>query len=189
MKESMIVYIEGIPAGGKTTTLNRLSKKFPDRLSIVSEYVNSEEAQSDQSWFMRNDEMKLEMAKGSKKEFVFVDRGHLSTVIYSLAEARIKGDNDGLKVFDWYFGTILPRKQLPDYYIFLRTNPELSLKRRAHLLTKDNMWDYQEALELANNSYPAFMNKYEQTIPLLTIHTDQLTLDQLEEQFISHFKL
>jgi|GEM_PF-2366373 len=189
MKESLIVYVEGIPASGKTTTLNRLAKEFPDRIAVIPEYVNSEEMNNDQGWFMKNDEMKLQKARESGKEITFVDRGHLSTVIYSLAEVKIRDTKNVSNVFDWYFETILPNKQLPDYYVLLLTDPTLSLQRRAHLLTPDNMWDYPEALTLANRTYLEYMNAYEASIPRLTIVTQPLTLDQLAQKFITQFKL
>ncbi len=187
-KENTVIYVEGIPASGKTTTISRLSKRFPDRILYVPEYVNKEEMSGGQDWFMRNDEMKLQFAKDSDRELTFVDRGHLSTIIYSLAEFRIRKDREALRVLKWYFEGILSRKQFPDYYVFLKTDPTISLQRRKHLLTPDNMWDYQEALEFANSCYPVLMD-YELGVNLLTIPTDSLTLNQIEQKFVSHFGL
>lgn len=187
-KENIVIYVEGIPASGKTTTLNGLSRKFPDRVLYIPEYINQEVMSGGQDWFMRNDEMKWQMARGSGKEFTFVDRGHLSTIIYSLAEFKIKQKKEVLRVLNWYFESILSPKRLPDDYVFLKADPMISLQRRKHLLTPDNMWDYQEALELANSCYPVLMG-YELGVNLLTIPADSLSLDQIEQKFVSHFGL
>lgn len=187
--DRLIVYVEGIPASGKTTTINCLSNKFPNRVYGVPEYVNKEEVGTDQSYFMKNDEMKWQMAKDSDRELTFVDRGHLSTVIYSLAESKIRQSQDMSRVLDWYFERVLSQGKLPDYYVFLETDPKLSLERRKYLLTPDNVWDYQEALEFANAYYPELIKAYESTIPLLIIPASSLSLDQLEQKFISHFGL
>lgn len=190
----MIIYVEGIPASGKTTTINSLSKRFPKQVFKVPQYINDKEGANaemkiEQSYFMRNDENKWQMAKDSGKKFVFVDRGHLSTIIYNLAKFTIKKNIEMLKVLNWYFEDILSRGKLPDYYVFLKTDPKLSLERRKNLLTTENAWDHQKLLEFANNYYPKLMRNYESIVPLLTIPTDSLSLYEIEQKFVSHFGL
>jgi thymidylate kinase len=188
-KESLVVYVEGIPGGGKTSIINRLAQKFPDRVLGVPEYVNPRKNNEGQNYFMKNDEMKWKIARNSEKVLTFVDRGHLSTVIYSLAELKIKENTNMLEVLDWYFESVLIEKRLPDYYVLLNIDPTLSLERRKDSWSADNMWDYREALEFANQYYAKFINTFEFAIPLITIMSDGLTLDEVENRFASSFNL
>jgi uridine kinase len=56
----MIVYVEGIPASGKTTVLKRIANRYPEKVLYIPEYVNVEEGKQaektgDQTYFMKND--------------------------------------------------------------------------------------------------------------------------------------
>lgn len=190
----MIVYVEGIPASGKTTVLKRIEKRFPESILYVPEYVNVEEGKraemsDDQGYFMRNDGLKWRTARESTKDITFVDRGHLSTVIYNLAAFQMLHTIECLNVVRWYFEDVLANNRLPDSYVFIRTEPSASLDRRRHLLTPDNIWDHQEALEFANEFYPKMMKTYELAIPILTVLANSMTVDQVEQHLITHFHL
>jgi hypothetical protein len=96
---------------------------------------------------------------------------------------------ESLQVLQWYFNDVLPNNRLPDQYVFIHTDLEDSLNRRRHLLTPNNVWDHQEALAFANEFYPKMMKTYELAIPILTVLAQSKTVDQVEQQLVSHFKL
>jgi len=194
MKNNTVVYVEGIPASGKTTIINRLLGKFNRLIDIVPEYVDSREGKRaeithDPNYFIKNDEAKWQLSQESNKKFVFVDRGHLSTVIYNLVEVRIKKNIDRLKILDWYFDSILGKNRLPSYYILLQADPLISLKRREKFFVSHNIWDYQESLEFANDYYIKFLESYETTVPKLIIQANKLSLNQIEDKIVEHFDL
>ncbi len=194
MKKNKIIYVEGVPASGKTTIVKKLYEKFDNTIDIIPEYINladgsKAEISHDPNYFRNNDEMKWQIASQSKKSYTFVDRGHLSTVIYNLAEFKIAKKIENLEIIDWYFEKILANNCIPDYYILLQTNPINSLKRRQRLLGPHNMWEHEKALHFANEYYVKLIRSYEPKSKILILNTDIFNLNQIEEKIIEYFNL
>lgn len=194
MRKNKIIYIEGIPASGKSTLIESLSSKYNKDIDIIPEYINIDqgkkaEVSHDPDYFKKNDVIKWLMAAKSKKKLIFVDRGHLSTVIYNLAEFKISKKIESLKIIDWYFETILKNNYLPDYYVLLETKPAVSLKRRTKLMGLHNIWEHEDALGLANEYYIRLIRSYETKSKLLIIKTDFLSIDRIEQKIIEYFNL
>lgn len=188
MRNPEVIYFEGLPGSGKTSLTDLVSVSHSDVFKKVSEYVVPVEAleasvQYNQRYFQTNDELKYKLARECGKTCL-VDRGHLSTVLYSLAYNRIRGDQDLSYIIDWYFDRILKERMLPDRYIYLDISPETSLARRARSLDWDNMWEHKEALIFARENYPILMQTYESEIPVYTLNSDSQSLPEMQKKIV-----
>jgi thymidylate kinase len=190
----IVVYFEGIPRSGKSTLINNLALRFPDRVTPITEYVDTDAAHKAektdaQTYFVENDELKYSLARSSTKKLSLVDRGHLSTVVYNLLRWFCASKTDSKNVLYWYHKRILKEQMLPDLYILLSTSPSMSFSRRTMPLSADNMWDREASLDLATTYFPRLINKYEASVPVLTLDSTSLSLAQLEESIIKALSL
>ena len=188
MRSPEVIYFEGLPGSGKTSLTDLVSVSHSDVFKKVSEYVVPVKAleasvQYNQRYFQTNDELKYKLARECGKTCL-VDRGHLSTVLYSLAYNRIRGDQDLSYILDWYFDRILKERMLPDRYIYLDISPETSLARRTRSLDWDNMWEHREALIFARENYPILMQTYESEIPVFTLNSDCQSLPEMQNEIV-----
>jgi thymidylate kinase len=191
MLRSEAVYIEGLPASGKTTLIGRMALRFPDALTTIGEYVHPEEAtaalaNNDETYFMRNDTLKHDLARSATRTCL-VDRGHLSTVLYNKAHQAIYGQSL-VDVDTWYADTILGEGKLPDVYIHLDTDPLTSLKRRPPAENWLNMWDDPQALAIARQGYRDYMEQFESEVPVLRLPADQMNFAEIDQE-VSQFLL
>lgn len=186
MQEPLVIYFEGLPGGGKTTLITNAAIDYPELFTAIPEYLNAQAAleaskAKNQTYFWSNDEDKYRAARGSRK-IALVDRGHLSTVIYSRAYTLLK-DNVLADTDEWYENTILANGMLPDLYVHLSVSPKTTFARRPKTLSWDNVWDYPEALTYARQELRRLIQVYEQ-VPILEIDADTLTIPEVQKKFI-----
>lgn len=185
MRNPEVIYFEGLPNSGKTTLIKQIITSYPGALMSVDEYIHpgkdKESNFESQRFFMENDEMKYRLARESGRRCL-VDRGHLSTVLYTHAYNRIRGDLDLSYVDEWYFGKILKDNMLPDLYILLDISPQTSLRRKRGPVDWNNMWDHIAALDFARENYPRYMGLYEPEVPVITLSSDSMTIPELRRE-------
>lgn len=188
MRSPEIVYFEGLPCSGKTTLIRQIAAEYPDVFASIDEYLHPDLLKGvdvdDPRVFIENDELKYQVARECGRRCL-VDRGHLSTVLYSHAYNRIKGDRDLSHVDEWYFGKILRDKLLPDVYVLLDIPAQTSLSRRTTPFDLNNMWDHVDALEYARENYPRYMGIYEPNVPVLVLSSGSMTLAQLKNEVVT----
>lgn len=183
MARPEVIYFEGLPFSGKTSLTSQIAREHPDEFASVEEYTHPDKDIPGifdyQEFFMRNDELKYRIARECGKRCL-VDRGHLSTVLYSHAYNRIKGYRDLSFVDDWYTEKILRENMLPDMYIHLDVSPETSIARRTGELTEDNMWDHLEGLKFARTHFPLYVAMYEPHVPVITLDSENKSIAELK---------
>lgn len=186
MKSPEVVYFEGLPGSGKTTLTTSLASSRPDILAFIPEYIhpgkNDPKNFENQRFFMENDELKYKVARESSKKSL-VDKGHLSTVLYTHAYRQIRGDKGLSYVDDWYIGKILKDRMLPDMYILLDISAEVSLARRVSTFDPDNnIWDHLQALNFARENYLRYIALFEPSVPLLVLDSGTMTIPELKKE-------
>ncbi len=183
MARPEVIYFEGLPFSGKTSITSQIAEEYPDEFASVEEYTHPDKDIPGifdyQEFFMRNDELKYQIARACERRCL-VDRGHLSTVLYSHAYNRINDDRDLAFVDDWYRGKILRENMLPDMYIHLDVSPETSIARRTGPLVEDNMWDHLEGLQFARTHFPLYVAMYESHIPVITLDSESRSISELK---------
>ncbi len=188
MARPEVIYFEGLPFSGKTSIVTQIAQEHPDEFIAVEEYIHPDKNVPGvfdyQEFFMRNDELKYRIARECGKRCL-VDRGHLSTVLYSHAYGKIKGDRDLSFVDEWYIEKILGNNMLPDMYVHLDVSPETSMARRTGALAEDNMWDYVEGLQFARTHFPLYVALYESHIPVLTLDSEIKSVAELKTDVVS----
>lgn len=183
MKKPLVVYIEGLPGGGKTTLVHQTAELYPTIFDAIPEYIdrqagNKASERTDQAYFLKNDEAKYRQARNSDK-ISLVDRGHLSTVLYCKAFEMIIGQRL-IDVDDWYVNHILAKGMLPDLYVHLIVAPRTTFARRPKTLTWNNMWDYEVALNFARTQFMKYVQEYEH-VPVLELNADVQSINEIRE--------
>lgn len=93
----MIVLIEGIDKAGKTTIVNRLKQIFPSAIFCKNSF-KPEGADPYDIGRMTGIYLGIyQLAKQSKDQLIFLDRGHITEIVYG----RIKRGYDSLQYFNW----------------------------------------------------------------------------------------
>lgn len=184
MPVNEVIYVEGLPASGKTCLIGRLTLQSPHIFAGVNEYIDPDAAEEalvegDETYFMRNDEQKYWMARASGLTCL-VDRGHLSTLLYNRALKHVRGV-ETVDVDTWYEETILAGGMLPDAYIHLDTEPITSLKRRPPK-EWDNVWDDKDALAFAKQGYHDYMSYRESEVPVLRLTADRMNFAEIDKE-------
>jgi len=188
MRNPELICFEGLPASGKTTLIRQIAGEYPSHFSAINEYIHpallKDPDINGQQVFIENDELKYQLARECGKRCL-MDRGHLSTVLYSHAETMIKGEKDLSYVDDWYFDKILKARMLPDLYVLLDIPAELSLARRNNPFDSNNIWDYITALKYARSKYHEYMRVFESDVPVLVLDSESMSLPLLKQNILS----
>ncbi len=148
-KKNKIIYLEGLPGCGKTSTLEKLSTEYTTLPEIfingdVKEFHNL----PSQTFFLKNDEQKQEKAEASKTT-VIIDRSPLSTLFFNLAKHEIDPSHNSSSVIQWFNSNIEPKiSNNACNFILIDIPSELSLKRKNRDVNLNDPWANPYTLEL-----------------------------------------
>lgn len=142
-----IFYLEGLPGCGKTTTLNNLSDIYFSVPEIaIPEDVSIFHNGSDQTYFLRNDETKYDIANLNDKISI-VDRSPLSTLFFNLAKQKLSSNHKMKPILDWFEMKVKPNiTNKHCKFILMDISPELSLKRKNRQINKADPWANPQSL-------------------------------------------
>lgn len=173
----MIIYFEGLSCAGKSTLINYLQESSEFVLAIPElplKLLNHKKITT--SFCRLNDQRKCLKAKESDQEnrLTLVDRGYLSTIVYSYIQYQNKEDNEYLENLTWYMKNIHNGKlKKPHVYVYIYIDKETALQRSKQLnrFTKKFAWyiDPQSAIDC----YSYFFKYIEPDVPLILIDGTQ----------------
>ena len=163
-----VVHVEGQSCAGKSTII----RKICDHDSNFSSVVRSlEYGVSDPTQYlhMKHDERKFALAAASKTRITLIDRGYVSTLVYSLVRGETDSRFDPTPVLRWYLESIRRNFAPPDAYVFVDTPIEVCRQRarlqRSH--SSHNVWLHHP--ERVAHWYKHLFAGVEQHIPLIVV--------------------
>lgn len=92
-----IIFIEGLPGVGKTTIVNNL--RNISNVNVVDEVINKDEEDNRTKYYLKNDELKIDLYK---EGLIVIDRGFLSTLSYEQSKRIINDDYDDSIALKWF---------------------------------------------------------------------------------------
>ena len=92
-----IIFIEGLPGVGKTTIINNLRNM--SNVNVVDEVINSENDDNRTKYYLKNDDLKINLYK---EGLIVIDRGFLSTLSYEQSKKIINDDYDDSIALKWF---------------------------------------------------------------------------------------
>ncbi|SRR5258706_3746579 len=153
-KKGVVVYLEGLPGCGKTSTLEKLST---DYITLPEIFINGDVAEFHnlpiQTFFLKNDEQKLEKSEISEKT-VIVDRSPLSTLFFNKAKHEVDPSHDSESIIEWFNNVIEPKISSSNcHFILIDIPANLSLKRKNREVNLNDPWANPSTLELIRKMF------------------------------------
>lgn len=162
------IALEGIPGGGKTSTIEHLDIVLGGEVYVISEHVLTDKdlteftrdnpAKEDAyrlNWLIKDSIVQLY----SYKKYVVTDRCFITALAYAYSLSKYCKDSrpydDALSWCD----TAINRGclHIPTHCIILAVNPDVSNARKQRKESKDMLWSQAEALIHANEFYTAIL--------------------------------
>ena len=92
-----IIFIEGLPGVGKTTIINKL--RNIENVNVVDEVINAQTEENRTKYFLKNDEIKLNLYKNG---LIVIDGGFLNTLSYEQTKKIINYNYDNSLAIKWF---------------------------------------------------------------------------------------
>lgn len=92
-----IIFIEGLPGVGKTTMINSI--RNIENVNVVDEVINSQLEENRTKYFLKNDEIKINLYK---EGLIVIDGGFLNTISYEQAKKIINPNYDNSLALKWF---------------------------------------------------------------------------------------
>lgn len=162
MAEKVIV-LESLPAAGKTTLANRLRDEYG--FVKVNESLGSFDpaaAHNDQQTVYREWVARYALAREANGNVV-IDRGYPTLLAWDHC-AEVLGVEE-------YYGQYIEKAAWvahgleegeifePDLYVYLRSNPKLSVRRRPRPATPSDVWSEEVGMEACTDYYEGFFGR------------------------------
>jgi len=187
MNNKKIYFLEGLPKSGKTKLLENFKK---NGVKVIPEIINPKvlpkhHNKSDQTFFINNDNKKIEIAKKSHSNIIIIDRSPLSTLFFNLARVLIDKKADLFPVLKWFINKFAKKfKEDPSYYfLYIDIAPELSLKRQNKHINIKDPWSNFKCLEFIRNLYLFVGENYIKNFEII----DDNNVDIIFKKIISQF--
>lgn len=178
-QQNIKIVLEGIPGGGKTTLLNKVTKKY-DFLTI-GQYANGVKCINNEDC-IENDLLKDNLFKSSKSHITFMDRDFVSTMAYSYAVLREK-DSTNNYVTNLYTSLLGEKLFLADIYFYLKVSPDISLRRKDRFKNNmDSEWGNADFLIKMQEYYDNFFNTLKYFTCVIEIDTHNKSLSDVENE-------
>ena len=139
-----------------------------------------------------NDERKCQdSVKFQKKyDYVLVDRGYASTLIYNYIQFQSKTPNEYLTTINWYMNGITNGKLIkPDLYIYLKLDPKSSIARAKLLKRHSTKYAWFTHPNLGIKAYDFFFKFLEPDVPRIIVNGNISTEEQvniINQEFVKY---
>lgn len=169
----MVIHFEGLSGAGKTTILSFLEKKG---YSIVPEFVLKHHNEINLEICKKNDITKCIIAKKLTKnsDFVLVDRGYMSTLVYETTKEQVLGDKYQSNIKSWYCENINLTLIKPDLYLYIDVSinkMKERIEKRNTVFIKEDYWLLHP--NLIHENYMDFFKTVEPDIPVEKISNEK----------------
>jgi thymidylate kinase len=150
-KSSIVIALEGLPGGGKTSLVSFLRQRLSTSVRTVPQiiYSGSRRTWPLEQYYLENDIRKYARAKrfNGKGFSVIMDRSVLSTLAYTAAFDKVNGTNNYPYLAARFSQLVRNSKfGLPDIWIYIKITPTISAARKKRNPRHDHIWDNQKFL-------------------------------------------
>lgn len=169
--KKLLIALEGLPGGGKTTIAQQLAEDFQGTY-IQEIIVNSVATPDDEEYYIESELQKLSQFNESHTMYNFIDRSFYSMLAYQYGRKMV-----GLSHMTDLVQLHINAAQEPDWFIYLKIDDiRLCNKRKQRSTMEADVWTRDDSLIHIQNFYESFfMNKPHKTV----IATDSLPLEEV----------
>lgn len=180
MKNKIIVALEGLPGGGKTTLAQWLSKELNG--AYIPEIVSTEKYQPDQDeYYVESELEKVKIAAAIDKKFCFLDRSHISMLAYNYGK-KVNGLEN---IYDILTNSFKAMPE-PDLYVYLKITDVSVCNQRKGTDGRNPVWINIKNLEKIREYYDNFFSIKTNK---LIIPVDELNIDEAYKLIINYLKI
>lgn len=180
MKNKIVIVLEGLPGGGKTTLAKKLALEFKGE--YIPEIISNDKFKPNQDeYYIESELIKAKKAFSAGKHFNFFDRNYMSMLAYNYCK-KANGKENIYELLTDRFKD-MPE---PDLYIYLRISDVSICNQRKGIVGRNPVWVDNNNLEKIKEYYETFfLNKTN----ALTIQVDKLNLSGAYKLIVSYLKI
>lgn len=180
MKNKVVIALEGLPGGGKTTLAKQLATEFDGE--YIPEIISNDKFKPDQDeYYIESELLKAKNAVSTSKKFCFLDRNYISMLAYNYGK---KANN----IENIYELLIKRFKDLsePDLYVYLKITDVSVCNQRKGVADRNQVWVDINNLEKIKEYYENFFSSKKNKI---VISVDELGLDEAYKLIVNYLKI
>lgn len=180
----MILAVEGLSCVGKTSLINTIALENSS-VNVIPEWcINVNHIDYGNDVFRLNDLLKSRLIKISKKNDIYLDRYFISSVVCQLY-ARKFDEADSVEFFKKYARSFY----LPDVWIYITEEPELSFERVIKCREKNinDPWLNFNSSNMLNNYYVTILNTLPNVIFLPSLSCPKRQLEVLRSELFESY--
>ncbi len=178
--DKIVVALEGLPGGGKTTLAQRLAKELSGE--YVPEIISTYKYRPDQDEFYIESEFeKAKVVSRTNKKFCFFDRNHISMLAYNYGKRANNIEN----IYEMLVKRFKYLSE-PDLYFYLRITDVFICNKRKGTEGRNPVWVDNKNLEKIKEYYENFFSNIKNKV---VIPVDELSLEEAYKLIVNHLKI
>ena len=179
--------LEGLPGGGKTTLLERLSTR--KNIHTIQQILPNEPLKDqdvDMHFYFNSEQLKAREIETSPRETCLLDRYYVSTLAFYWAYDKINDTNAYDEVYKWYENALATRllwQPFAVFYIEVDLQQSITRKGRLGMDAATNIWSNKLFLKHFDQYYRYFYTEIEPRTNVYHI-SGSLSLDEIEARIL-----